>query len=131
MALKDQAFYHSIMMVSAANITALRDKPLPPSFWYHRGKAIKEINNRLVQVNFAKNDFSIATIGLLCILDVSGARNPTLLSIASSLIFPGHLQCLEMVIEGASAHQQALKRLVTTRGGLDKLGTTVQKLLRW
>ena len=72
MALKDLAFYHSIMMVSAANMAGLCDKPVPPSFWYHRGKAIKEINNRLAQVTLANSDFSIATIAVLCIVDVSG-----------------------------------------------------------
>ena len=71
MALQDPAFYHSLMMVSSSNITGLRDNTVSASFWYHRGEAIKRINARLVQAELANTDLSIATIAVLCIVDVS------------------------------------------------------------
>ncbi len=71
MALKDPAFYHSIMMVSAANIAGLLEKPVTPSFWYHRGEAIEQINTRLVNNGRADTDLCIATIAVLCLVDVS------------------------------------------------------------
>ena len=74
MALSDPAFYHSLMMISAGNVAGLQDKSAPPSFWYHRGEAIKQINSRLCQIDLATSDYTIATIAVLSIGDVSNAQ---------------------------------------------------------
>jgi hypothetical protein len=76
MALEDSAFYHSIMMISASNVAGLRDTPMPPSFWYHRGQAIRQINARLEQIDLANTDLSIAAIAVLCIGDVRNTIKP-------------------------------------------------------
>jgi hypothetical protein len=70
MGLMDPAFYHTLMMISAANIAGLQGSDPPPLFWYHRGQAMTLVRTKLHQFDAASVDKTIACIGVLLISDV-------------------------------------------------------------
>ncbi|TAQ85203.1 hypothetical protein B7494_g6471 [Chlorociboria aeruginascens] len=49
LAVRDEAFFHAVISITSAHVTRLLDRQLHRSYYFHRGEAIKLVNDRLAE----------------------------------------------------------------------------------
>ena len=49
LAVRDEAFFHAVISSTASHAAYLQDVDLPRNFFYHRGQAIRLVNDRIAK----------------------------------------------------------------------------------
>ena len=71
LAVRDDAFFHSLMSSTSSHAAYVQQLGMPRDFFYHRGIAIRLLNERL-----ARGDHDVGTINTVCVFAQQEVHTP-------------------------------------------------------